>query len=343
MSAVELKAIKVGTEVVQLSNEHQNSPLHFLFKVPHLAKSYKGAVSITLNHLGHHVYETRDILRFLDAIVSGGELRLTPLIKDKPPLTISVPPNQEMAPDPQYLKLIDKLCVIQDKVSQFIRIPNEELIIGKDVQAINELMTIVEQGKTVTRAKQITWGFKDNALELILDVHRHGKPCHFTISSPESWVELFGSKVPTGCITQHITGKVEMSTAELENAIAKLKPNEYLDLQFVDVEIIEIFLDWFIREAQRLSQLLAGKFEVEAVYLFGSLVWSDTHTPETDIDLAVSGLPNERFLEAVSCLERESKFPVDLVDLNKVSDHLRQRILTEGKLLYEREAVAAFG
>jgi predicted nucleotidyltransferase len=342
ISAIELKA-KRGTEFVQLSNEHQNSPLHFLFKIPILAKSYKGTVSIKKNHPGHRVSETRNILRFLDAIAAGGELQLLPLTPDKLPLTISIPANQEMAPDPQYLKIIDKLCVIQDKVSQLIRMPSEEIITGKDVQSINELMMIIEQGKTVTRPKQITWGFKEYALGLILDVHRHGKPCHFTISSPESWVELFESKVQTGCITQHITGKVEMSTAELETAIAKLKPNEYLNLQFVDVEIIEIFPDWFTREAHRLSKLLAEKFGIEAVYLFGSLVWSDVHTPETDIDLAVKGLPQEKFLETVSYLERRSNFPIDLLDWNKAPEHLRQRILTEGKLLYEREPLAAFG
>ncbi len=57
------------------------------------------------------------------------------------------------------------------------------------------------------------------------------------------------------------------------------------------------------------------------------------HAPETDIDLAVSGLPAERYFKAVGYLEMESNFPVDLVDLNSVPDHLRQRILSEGKKL----------
>jgi predicted nucleotidyltransferase len=113
--------------------------------------------------------------------------------------------------------------------------------------------------------------------------------------------------------------------------------------QFVDVEVIEIYPDWFLREAKRLSQRLIEKFEAAAVYLFGSLVWSDIHAPETDIDLAVRGLSPERYLEAISYLERESKFPIDLVELEKVADHLRWRILAEGKLLSEREPVVAFG
>ncbi len=341
LPAIELKAIKVGTEIIQLSNEHQDSPLHFLFKVPDLTKTKESTVNITLNHLGRNVCETRDVLRFLRAITAGGELRLIPLTDDKTPITISVSPNLRITPSLQLVQLLDKLCTIQGKLGQFLHMPDEGPT-NADVQAINELIAIIEQGKTVIKDQKVTWSFKDFALDLILDLHRQSKLCHFRVTD-ENWVELFGSKIPTGRMTQYITGRVEMSVVELEKAITALTPSEYLPIKFVNVAIVKVFPDWFIREAQRLSQLLAEKFEVEAVYLFGSLVWSEIHAPETDIDLAVSGLPAEQYLEAVSFLERESKFPIDLVELSKVSDHLRQRILTEGKLLYERESVAAFG
>jgi predicted nucleotidyltransferase len=339
---IELKMIKVGSEVAQLSNQHQNSALHFLFKVPDLTKTKEGTVTISLNHLGHNVYETREVLRFLQAVSSGGELRLTPLTEDKLPIIVYVSRNLEKKPPLQFMQLVDKVCIIQDKISQFLRIPDEGPT-DADIQAINELAIIVEQGKNLAKTKEITWEFKEEALDILLDLHRHNKLSHFTILSTESWVELFEAKIPTGPMTRHVTGKIAMSLDELESSISALTADTYLPIKFINVEIVEIFPDWFIREAQRLSQLLAEKFGVEAVYLFGSLVWNDIHTPETDIDLALSGLPEEQFLEAVSYLERESKFPIDLVDLSKVSNHLRQRILTEGKLLYEREAVAAFG
>ena len=92
-----------------------------------------------------------------------------------------------------------------------------------------------------------------------------------------------------------------------------------------------------------MAPLLVENFNAEAVYLFGSLVWSEVHAPETDIDLAIKGLLPERYLEAIGYLERESKFPIDLVQLENVPEHLRQRILSEGKLLYEREPALAFG
>ena len=240
----------------------------------------------------------------------------------------------------EYLQLIDKLCTIQDKARQHLQVPVEGLT-RADVQAIHELVEIIEHGKTITKHTEITGEFKGEALDIALDVHRQGRPIHFTVSSDESYVELFGLKIEVGRMTQHITGTIGMPITELEKAITALAPDEYLTLRFVDVEVVEIFPDWFIREARRLSQCLVDNFGAESVHLFGSLAWNDVHAAETDIDLAVSGLPAERYLEVVNYLERESSFPVDLVDLSKVPGYLRQRIVTEGRLLSEREPVMA--
>ena len=50
------------------------------------------------------------------------------------------------------------------------------------------------------------------------------------------------------------------------------------------------------------------------VYLFGSAA-QGTETPESDIDLAVSGLPPEVFFRAMGHAWRILHRPVDLVDL----------------------------
>ncbi len=339
--AIELKIVKFGLEVIQLSNEYQNSPIHFYFTIPRSDEGKKCCINIKLNHLGRNVHETRDAIRFLNIITTGGKMRINFLTYDKPPLTVIIPPNPENAVNPEYLQLIDKLCVIQSQIGQFLQIPDDDDLTDADIEAIDEFIDIIECGKTTKRVKEITIELVNIFTDAILDSHAQQKPIRMKYSA-ESFVEIFDSKIPTGLATWHITGTPKLSAVELKEIIKSLSPNDPLFLKFVDVEIIEVFPDWFIREAQRLSQLLAEKFEIEAIYLFGSLVWSDIHTPETDIDLAVSGLPEARFLEAVSYLERESKFPIDLIDLSKASDHLRQRILAEGKLLYEREPVAAF-
>ncbi len=337
---IELKATRIGTEKIQFSNEHQTSPLHLHFVIPKSDKYKKGAISFKVNNWGRHAYIARDILGFLRAVVAGGELRLTSLIHDDARLEFKMPPqSSKLSVSIEEWEFIDKLCKIQDKTGQVIQVPIKPT--PEDMQTFNRFTAIIEHGHVITKPAQETWKPLRQDLNSILDDARQGKLIQVRESFDESCVELFGSKIQTGRMVQYTIGMIEMPAAELEQAIATLAPDEHLSIKLVDVERFQVFPDWFICEARRLSQRLVEDFSVESVYLFGSLVWSNVHAPETDIDLAVSGLPSERYLEAVGYLERESTFPVDLVDLNNVPDRLRQRILAEGKKLNERETVTA--
>ncbi len=63
------------------------------------------------------------------------------------------------------------------------------------------------------------------------------------------------------------------------------------------------------------------------VYVFGSAVTSRLRD-DSDVDLAVAGLPPERFLEAMGRAARALRRPVDLVDLDEVNpftDYLRRK------------------
>jgi len=63
------------------------------------------------------------------------------------------------------------------------------------------------------------------------------------------------------------------------------------------------------------------------VYLFGSAA-QGTETPESDIDLAVSGLPPEVFFRAMGHAWRILHRPVDLVDLdeqNPFTEYLKSK------------------
>lgn len=88
-------------------------------------------------------------------------------------------------------------------------------------------------------------------------------------------------------------------------------------------------------EAVRLAQLFAVEFGVQRVYLFGSLAWGPEFRPDSDIDLAVEGLPRGQLLNAVGALETASEYGVDLVLLEKTTAALRELILTSGTLLYD--------
>lgn len=92
--------------------------------------------------------------------------------------------------------------------------------------------------------------------------------------------------------------------------------------------------------ARFLAGLLAAEPGVTRVWLFGSLVlywrgWRKFRV-DSDIDLAIEGLPPERFFPVLSLLNEKSSRPVDLVEITTCTPSLRKSILERGLLLYER-------
>lgn len=86
----------------------------------------------------------------------------------------------------------------------------------------------------------------------------------------------------------------------------------------------------------QLPALTAGILQVapetEKIILFGSLA-RENEINVRDIDLA---LICPRFYRAAAWLLRQD-IPVDVVDLEDVYPHIRERILAEGRVLYERD------
>ncbi len=89
------------------------------------------------------------------------------------------------------------------------------------------------------------------------------------------------------------------------------------------------------KKAQRIAEVLLKNYGVSKVYLFGSLAWGD-FTRDSDIDLAVVGLPEELFLEVYGVAEdMATPLKVDLVLLETAEPSLKERALREGKRLYD--------
>jgi predicted nucleotidyltransferase len=89
------------------------------------------------------------------------------------------------------------------------------------------------------------------------------------------------------------------------------------------------------KKAQRIAEVLLKNYGVSKVYLFGSLAWGD-FTRDSDIDLAVVGLPEELFLEVYGVAEDMAMpLKVDLVLLETAEPSLKERALREGKRLYD--------
>jgi predicted nucleotidyltransferase len=91
-----------------------------------------------------------------------------------------------------------------------------------------------------------------------------------------------------------------------------------------------------MKAAQDCANVLAEKYAVRAVYLFGSVAWPDRFHADSDIDLAVEGLPDEKYMRALAELWR--LLPVgcelNLVPIESAFPKLAERVRREGVVLY---------
>ncbi len=88
------------------------------------------------------------------------------------------------------------------------------------------------------------------------------------------------------------------------------------------------------QEAERLARILRDDFGATRVWVFGSLA---QHVKglrrfrlDSDIDLAVEGIPAERFFAAYGRLLASSEFSIDLIDLVDCSPALRESVRRDG-------------
>jgi predicted nucleotidyltransferase len=84
---------------------------------------------------------------------------------------------------------------------------------------------------------------------------------------------------------------------------------------------------------QQVVRSAARDFDVEAVWLFRSAV--EDESSARDIDLAVEGLPRERFFDFYGRLYFALPKPVDLVDLSQ-DPRIAVLIHAGGVRIYER-------
>jgi len=94
------------------------------------------------------------------------------------------------------------------------------------------------------------------------------------------------------------------------------------------VEARRAFLRSLLAPAAR---LLAAR-GAQRVWVVGSLAWGGLH-PGSDLDLAVAGLPPERWGDARAALWELAGEPVDLIPLEAAAETLRVRILETGEEL----------
>lgn len=90
--------------------------------------------------------------------------------------------------------------------------------------------------------------------------------------------------------------------------------------------------------AYSVARKLQGFAQIERIYLFGSRARGDAQA-RSDIDLAIScpmadARAWDSICEAVD--EADTLLKIDVIRLEEAGPELKQRIMAEGRLLYER-------
>ena len=79
---------------------------------------------------------------------------------------------------------------------------------------------------------------------------------------------------------------------------------------------------------------ISTEFGAEKLILFGSCL--DDVESAHDIDLAVSGVKPREFFKYYGKVSMTVDDEVDIVDLDDIREHLYKKILSKGRVIYER-------
>ena len=79
---------------------------------------------------------------------------------------------------------------------------------------------------------------------------------------------------------------------------------------------------------------ISKEFGAMKVLLFGSCI--DNISSAHDIDIAVSGINPGTFFKYYGKVSMAVEDEVDIIDLDDLREHLYKRILSKGRVLYER-------
>lgn len=82
-------------------------------------------------------------------------------------------------------------------------------------------------------------------------------------------------------------------------------------------------------DARQIAEMLRSRFGVTQVLLFGSLA-KGRFEATSDVDLAVAGLAEAEFFQAVAQAGKLSDFPVDLKPLDALAPHFLAEVLSTG-------------
>ena len=90
-----------------------------------------------------------------------------------------------------------------------------------------------------------------------------------------------------------------------------------------------------LQDIRRVASILRRHGAMKII-LYGSLARGD-YRPDSDIDICVEGIPDENYFRALAECLMNAQRRVSVLDFQVAQGYFRERILEEGRVLYECE------
>jgi predicted nucleotidyltransferase len=91
------------------------------------------------------------------------------------------------------------------------------------------------------------------------------------------------------------------------------------------------------RDFDRIVHHIAERFQPLRIYQWGSLLDGRHFTERSDIDIATEGITDAAtFFAIFAAAERLTRFPVDIVQIERIHPEYADLIRTRGRIVYER-------
>jgi hypothetical protein len=241
---LDVRIVKQGAIELTASNQHQPIPIHMTFGFNFADLTF--GLSLELGKPGVHVQDTRDAITFLQAISKGGNLWLTNLEVGDPAELGQATYIPDIDFDPEYITLIEKLCLIQRKCRKRLMLTDWE-ISAELKKVINEVTEIIDTGQVILTDSIMLPTFRKPAMELALQALRTGQGVRHHTEGAESVSNILDVEIPLGPATWDIVGIPMIPIEELEKIISEMGPEDERSIEFRVLQGTGVFDNWIKR------------------------------------------------------------------------------------------------
>lgn len=240
VSDISLKLVKQGTDLIYLTNEHQAHPIWLGLTLYRPERANECSFSCRMRGFGYDAHQALRILEFFRALSAGGRFIITVLDRDVSLPAFDLAPGQSEPPSPESIRLVRRLCEIQGRVGMIIKVP-EEGISEEEAQAIHRLERILKQGQVSAKYDKAEIPCNKGMLEAALEGRRAGQRLYIRQTYESFFFDLLGYSIPVGQMIRTIRAEIDLADAEAEKTAATLGPDDFVGMDFINVEVNETF------------------------------------------------------------------------------------------------------